>query len=135
MELMIVIAILGMLSVIAAGKFTELVAKSKDGYTKGALGNIRSALAVYYADNISYPADDLSSLTADGKYLNILPKAKLPNTGHPDTASVATGASTGSFITDAGGWAYDNNSLDTGWGSINVNCGHKNTKDETWSGQ
>ena len=133
-ELMIVVAIIGILAAISTGKFSDLLAKSKEGHTKGALSYARSALAIYYAENAAYPTDDLSSLTASGKYIEVLPTVKLPNTGHPDGNAVVTGASIGTFITDAGGWAYDNNATDPGWGIIDINCDHQNTKGETWSG-
>ncbi|MBI3505893.1 MAG: prepilin-type N-terminal cleavage/methylation domain-containing protein [Proteobacteria bacterium] len=79
-ELMIVVAIIGILAAVAVPKFAELIRKSQEGATKGALGAVRSALSIYYGDNEgAYPADDLSSLTVNGKYLAQLPTAKAPS--------------------------------------------------------
>jgi prepilin-type N-terminal cleavage/methylation domain-containing protein len=46
-ELMIVVAIIGILSAIAVPKFADLLRKSQEGKTKGKLGAIRSALYIY----------------------------------------------------------------------------------------
>lgn len=133
-ELMIVVAIIGILAAIAVPKFAELIDKSKEGYTKGALSTVRSAISVYYADNDGwYPADDLSSLLAGHKYMNDLPVTKTPKTGHGETRAVATGNSTFTFITDAGGWAYENAPSTPGWGSTAVNCSHLTLHGAGWS--
>ncbi|MDO8734379.1 MAG: type II secretion system protein, partial [Elusimicrobiota bacterium] len=66
-ELMIVVAIIGILAAIAIPKFADLIKKSKEGSTKGSLGAIRSALTIYYGEQEGvYPK---ASLTAsyDGK--------------------------------------------------------------------
>ena len=133
-ELMIVVAIIGILAVISIPKFSDLIDKSKEGYTKGALSTLRSAVAVYYADNLGrYPADDLSSLLAGHKYINSIPVVKIPRTPHLVTDAVATGASTGTYISDVGGWAYINDPSDRDWGRISVNCSHLDIKGEDWS--
>ena len=44
-ELMIVVAIIGILAAIAIPKFAELIRKSNEGASKGNLGSIRSALS------------------------------------------------------------------------------------------
>jgi prepilin-type N-terminal cleavage/methylation domain-containing protein len=49
-ELMIVVAIIGILASIAIPKFADLIRKSKEGATKGNLGSLRSALSIYYGD-------------------------------------------------------------------------------------
>ena len=45
-ELMIVVAIIGILAAIAIPKFAELIRKSNEGASKGSLGSIRSALSI-----------------------------------------------------------------------------------------
>jgi len=49
-ELMIVVAIIGILAAIAIPQFAQLVAKSQEGATKGNLGTLRSSLSIYYGD-------------------------------------------------------------------------------------
>src|SRR4051812_23877548 len=79
-ELMIVIAVLAILVAIALPQYSSLVNKAGEASTKGNLGTLRSALAIYFGDNDSqnYPSDDLTSLSNNMKYLPRIPAAKLP---------------------------------------------------------
>src|SRR5438309_1815464 len=93
-ELMIVVAIIGILAAIAIPQFANLVSKSQEGRTKANLGTIRSALSIYYGDTEGwYPvvANGLSGLTVGNRYLQAVPNSDLPKTtnsaGH---ASVST---------------------------------------------
>src|SRR5688572_31367292 len=78
-ELMIVVAIIGILAAIAIPKFADLIRKSNEGASKGNLGAVRSALSIYYGDMEGVYPDNPVSLTANGKYLGVIPKAKTPN--------------------------------------------------------
>src|ERR1041385_5418471 len=96
-ELMIVVAIIGILAAIAIPQFANLVAKSQKGRTKANLGTIRSALSIYYGDMEGwYPIDKLASLSTASRYLQVIPDTDLPKTtnsvGHSPT-SVVTNAS------------------------------------------
>ena len=140
-ELMIVVAIIGILAAIAIPKFADLINKSKEGATKGSLSSVRSAIQVYYGDNEGwFPADTLGVLTNNGKYISQIPVAKLPTTGHVDSAVViaystvtAAGVYTpaaGTFET--GGWGYVNNPTATAiWGSFMANCTHEDIKGQS----
>ena len=129
-ELMIVVAIIGILAAIAIPKFAELIRKSNEGASKGNLGSIRSALSIYYGDMEGQYPVDLNSLTVNGKYMTAIPKAKVPN-WHADSASVNQAAAP---VSDsAGGWAYDNIATDSNFGSLWVNCTHTDTKGSIWT--
>ena len=130
-ELMIVVAIIGILAAIAIPKFAELIRKSNEGASKGSLSAIRSALSIYYGDMEGLYPVDLSSLTGNGKYLTSIPKAKAPNY-HADSASISQNSGTTS-ISDAGGWAYDNTPGDANFGTLWVNCTHTDTKGSRWT--
>jgi prepilin-type N-terminal cleavage/methylation domain-containing protein len=54
-ELMIVVAVIGILAGIAVPRYMDFVTRAKEGATKGNLGAIRSAVNIYYADNAFYP--------------------------------------------------------------------------------
>src|SRR5947209_2286840 len=127
-ELMIVVAIIGILAAIAIPQFAQLVAKSQEGATKGNLGSIRSALSIYYGDTEGfYPTDTLSSLTVSSKYLQSIPKCNLPRTtndvGHGTTNTVSANPVFNTAINDGSGWAYDNSGLGgtPTWGTLVVN--------------
>jgi len=150
-ELMIVVAIIGILAAIAIPKFADLINKSKEGATKGALSSVRSALQVYYGDNEGwFPADDLAILVSNAKYINEIPLAKLPTTGHADARTVVTLSSmtsTGAFDvtavggsgtpetaigTGGGGWVYMNDPTKSKyWGTLIANCIHSDIKGQT----
>src|SRR5436190_656992 len=65
-ELMIVVAIIGILAAVAIPKFANLIRKSQEGSTKGNLGSLRSAISIYYGDMEGQYPGDLNSLTVDG---------------------------------------------------------------------
>ena len=123
-ELMIVVAIIGILAAIAIPKFADLINKAKEGSTKGALSSVRSAIQVYYGDNEGwFPADDLSCLTLNAKYIAEIPLAKMPGTAHADSRVVAV-----AFL-DAAGWYYANDPATAAtWGNFVVDCTHEDIK-------
>ena len=129
-ELMIVVAIIGILAAIAIPKFADLIRKSNEGATKGNLGAIRSSLSIYYGDMEGvYPVDPASP-TVSGKYLRVIPVAKTPPYHADSNAFTLTSNQTG---TDTGGWGYNNVSSETDFGTIWVACTHTDTKGKNWS--
>jgi prepilin-type N-terminal cleavage/methylation domain-containing protein len=138
-ELMIVVAIIGILASIAIPKFAELIRKSNEGKSKGNLGAIRSALSIYYADNEgSYPTDHLEALTQNGKYIDKLPASETPPY-HASSANVSNNDDLGMGampFSDSGGWVYWNWTAGmTGYnqGDLWVSCVHTDTKSSVWS--
>jgi len=140
-ELMIVVAIIGILAAIAIPKFADLVRKSQEGRTKGNLTTIRSALSVYYGDNEGiFPYILNSGLTSGEKYLKEMPKIVVPaftdqgNTGHGETQAVSTLTDyAASSVTDSGNWGYVNNNANINWGKIFVACTHNDSKGTVWN--
>jgi len=49
-ELMIVVAIIGILAAIAIPRFAQMLEKSKEGATKGNIGALKSATEIYYGN-------------------------------------------------------------------------------------
>ena len=129
-ELMIVVAIIGILAPIAIPKFAELIRKSGEGASKGNLGSIRSSLSIYYGDMEGQYPSSLSGLTVAGKYLATVPNAKVPNY-HPDSNAEKDGGALAA--NDAGGWVYDNSVGDANIGNMQINCTHTDTKGSIWS--
>jgi general secretion pathway protein G len=127
-ELMIVVAIIGILAAIAIPKFAELIRKSSEGASKGNLGAIRSSLSIYYGDLEGQYPSDLASLTINGKYLTTVPMAKAPNYHSDRSVAVQQAASD-----DGGGWLYNNINTDANFGTVWVNCTHTDTKGSIWT--
>ncbi|MBI4375022.1 MAG: prepilin-type N-terminal cleavage/methylation domain-containing protein [Elusimicrobia bacterium] len=131
-ELMIVVAIIGILAAIAIPKFSNLIRKSQEGAGKGNLGSVRSALSIYYGDMEGVYPTELESLTVAGKYLSALPQAKTPP-HHTDNSGVADGAATVTEAAPAGGWFYNSVVADANFGTVLVNCTHTDTKNSIWT--
>ena len=127
-ELMIVVAIIGILAAIAIPKFAELISKSSEGAYKGNLGAVRSALSIYYGDMEGQHPADLPALTVSGKYLSAIPVAKAPNY-HADSSAVVDQT----LANDAAGWSYNDTVGNANFGTLWVNCTHTDTKSSIWT--
>ncbi|OGS12510.1 MAG: hypothetical protein A3J70_10965 [Elusimicrobia bacterium RIFCSPHIGHO2_02_FULL_61_10] len=127
-ELMIVVAIIGILAAIAIPKFADLINKAKEGSTKGALSSVRSAIQVYYGDNEGwFPADSLACVTLNAKYIAEIPLAKMPGTGHGDSRLVSPVSA--AALADSAGWFYYNDTTAAvTWGNFVVSCTHEDIK-------
>ena len=154
-ELMIVVAIIGILAAIAIPKFADLLRKSQEGTTKGNLGNLRSVLSIYYADTEgNFPNDDLASLTVNAKYIAAIPKAKSPSY-HAEDNRVCVGLLSGTdgncrlglgapanYDGQVGGilWVYWETDTPPMMGPARrrgefwLGCTHTDTKGSSWSG-
>ncbi|MHB2026775.1 MAG: type II secretion system protein [Elusimicrobiota bacterium] len=126
-ELMIVVAIIGILAAIAIPKFADLIRESKEGATKGNLGSVRSALSIYYGDQQGIYPQQLYDLTLSSKYLSAVPLAKTPSYHSDSSAEVDASA-----VSDAGGWFFDNVPTDANYGTVLVNCTHTDTVGNVW---
>lgn len=132
-EIMITVAIISILAVIAMPRFSKLVNKSRESSTTGSLTSLRSTLNIYYGANHIHPTDNLAALTANGTYISVIPPTKLPGTPHQDSNAVSVGASTGTALTDSGGWAYVNDPDSKHYGTVFVNCSHADSKGSAWN--
>jgi len=70
-ELIVVIAIIGVLVSLGYTNYQTSLARARDGKRKGDLEQIRSALEMYRTDNQAYPAGTLISGQTIGSYLTI----------------------------------------------------------------
>jgi len=129
-ELMIVVAIIGILASIAIPKFAELIRKAGEGAGRGNLGSLRSALTVYYGDMEGQYPSALSSLTVGGKYLSVIGPAKTPNY-HTDSSAEVDALP--SATTDSGKWLYNNTAGDANVGLLLLDCTHTDTKGLIWT--
>ena len=99
-ELMIVVAIIGILAAIAIPKFAQMLEKSREGATKGNLGAMRSAVTIYYSEKEgTWPGDLTTSFTS---YLYPIPPAKATPLGNSNAISAESTVP----ATVGTGWAY-----------------------------
>jgi uncharacterized RDD family membrane protein YckC len=124
------------------GKFKDLKVKSGEGATKGGLGLLRSASAIYYGDaEGQYPATLEAMINPE--FLKDIPKTKLAD--HKETSVwTAYGAEVcgpkkeygneidATKLKDTGGWGYAADPKSSCWGQIFVDCTHKDSKGKPW---
>ncbi|MFH1784248.1 MAG: prepilin-type N-terminal cleavage/methylation domain-containing protein [bacterium] len=121
-ELMIVVAIIGILSAVAIPRFADLITKSKEGATKGNLGALRSAVSIYYGDNEGFFPTAITSVDFIGAddYMETIPEARTGD--HGDNTGVdefATEALMIAGYNDDGEWSYGSTT-----GVVRVDCSH-----------
>lgn len=135
-EIVIAIAVVLILSIIAIPKLSDMLRKSNEGATKGSLGALRSAIAMYYGDHEgNYPsADIVKELTENDKYINEIPYAYCPP-HHGKSNNIIT--KDFDKNKDKGGWAYKADDEEDGTGKVKgqiwVNCSCTDSKGNVWS--
>ncbi|MBI5867496.1 MAG: prepilin-type N-terminal cleavage/methylation domain-containing protein [candidate division Zixibacteria bacterium] len=109
-ELVIIIVILGIIAAVAIPKYVDMVTEAKVSAAKGALGGLRSAISIYYANTAlktgtaTWPPID-SVRTVGVVMAQSLPKNPYQSDSNaPD--SVVTGVTKGTTVGARGGWAY-----------------------------
>jgi prepilin-type N-terminal cleavage/methylation domain-containing protein len=140
-ELMIVVAIIGILAAVAIPKFADLVTKSKEAAVKGNLGAVRSAVSIYYGDTEGvYPSNLFDGLTTGSRYLpsGSVGSFTIPNVGtnpghdcSQTTAAQILQATAMPAGSDAAGLFYYNGGTEIG--DLVVRCSHNDTKGSVWT--
>ncbi len=135
-ELMIVVAIIGILAALALPKFASLVEKSREAATKGNLNSMTSAVSIYYGDNEGvYPTWLITSANYSfSKYLENIPPVKATQSGIGNGITEGPSGTSVLHTTDEGitatgtGWRY--NSLN---GHVFVNSSATDSKATAYS--
>lgn len=130
-ELMIVVAIIGILAAVAIPKFAQMLEKAREGATKGNVGAIKSAVSIFYGDNTGIFPTSLTD-TLFKNYLSSIPPMKVthPGSGNPLSGSSTKITTSNAVIYEAIGAA----SADDGWkynlvsGDVWVNNSQTDTK-------
>ncbi|MGM0441306.1 MAG: type II secretion system protein [Elusimicrobiota bacterium] len=148
-ELMIVVAIIGILAAVAIPRFADLIDRAKEAQTKGNLSSLRSAVSIYYGSNqgeapysTTYDsstdedtAADLQTALVD-EYISSIPSGEVPFIDTDDDGESNSSASweqnvdatfnnygspTNPEVTD--GWSYDPNGPNTWIGISGADTG------------
>jgi type II secretion system protein G len=144
-ELMIVVAIIGILAAIAIPRFAALIDKAREAGARGNLGALRSAIAIYYGDTKGYWPRSLDGVShaviGTGneteplpafvpKYLARIPYATLKRNADNNRSNNVTMVLTtedqeiaaSQIPGNIGGWIYSSNS-----GDIRINSTFQDT--------
>ncbi|MFH2205140.1 MAG: type II secretion system protein [Elusimicrobiota bacterium] len=143
-ELMIVVAIIGILSMVAIPKFADMVRKSHEGATKGNLAALRSAIQIYYGDTEgTYPTNSYSTNSSVltnalvPTYINAIPISRASPYHDPSTKVYCHRSiwGTGTHQHDGWGWIYDGDKayLDANLGKVWVGCTHTDKNGSNWT--
>ncbi|MDR2457861.1 MAG: hypothetical protein LBD41_05215 [Clostridiales Family XIII bacterium] len=124
-EAIIAILGLGLLIFVTVHKCFRVLEQSKEIATKKGLSSLRSAIALYYADNNgNYPSNNISKELVEKGYIEKIPYVYLPHykkSNHITTINFDKN-------TDLGGWAYKvDDTLDYSGhtkGQVWINCSH-----------
>jgi len=115
-ELMIVVAIIGILASLALPKFAQLVEKSREATTKGNIAAIQSAISIYYGDNEGiYPTYlEVSSEYIFSRFMDSIPPVKATHSGVGTTGTNESPSGTNVQMTTSEvitatntGWRYN----------------------------
>ncbi len=134
-ELMIVVAIIGILAAIAIPKFAQMLEKSREGATKGTLGSLKSAASIYYGDQQGIWPSTLNALStySFSKYMDNISAVKVTGAFVPGCTSpvgnLVTMTTQGRAPTASStGWLYDSTN-----GSVYVNSTVHDSKNIPYS--
>jgi general secretion pathway protein G len=135
-ELMIVVAIIGILAAVAIPRFAEMLEKAREGATKGNVGAVKSAVSIYYGDNTGvWPTDITWNF---GKYMDRMPPVKVTHPaslgtgqyllGGSVTVVYCTSGANATIATNTDGWKYNRDN-----GDVWVNNSQTDTKGGQYS--
>jgi prepilin-type N-terminal cleavage/methylation domain-containing protein len=129
-ELMIVVAIIGILAAIALPRFAQMLEKSREGSTNGNLGSIKSAASIYYGDAQGIWPTTLNSFSgyAFSRYIDNVNAVKVTGAfvvGSPSPQGNVVAFTSASSVPTGGavGWLYD-----SAFGNVYVNSTVKDSK-------
>jgi prepilin-type N-terminal cleavage/methylation domain-containing protein len=132
-ELMIVVAIIGILAAVAIPRFAEMLEKAREGATKGNVGAIKSAVSIYYGDNTGIWPNDITFNFS--KYMDRMPPVKITHPGTLGGVTLAGSITTvtnvtvdATIATNGDGWKYNATS-----GNVWVNNSQTDTKGTAYS--
>ena len=110
-ELVIIIVVLGILAAVAIPRYAEMVGEARESACKGALGGLRSAISIYYANEaLRTGAADWPPMDSI-RTVGVVMEQSIPKNPYQsdDSApdSIVTGVTKGTTVGARGGWAYN----------------------------
>lgn len=131
-ELMIVVAIIGILAAIAIPKFAQMMEKSREGATKGNIGALKSAISIYQGDWQGVAPNDLLSWFSTGgsvAYIDGIPAVKVTGKNPRNSLTASWTNPSGNVVneTNLGGYTAGTAAVYTAVFDTAANGGSPNT--------
>ena len=109
-ELVIIIAVLGILAAVAIPKYQDLTVQSKSGACKAALGGLRSAVSIFYANQAATNGAAAWPTYVQTTTVGTVMEQAIPGNPYQLSASapdsIVVGVTKGTIVGARGGWAY-----------------------------
>jgi MSHA pilin protein MshA len=127
-ELVIVIVILGILAAVAIPKFIDLTTQAKQSSCKGALGGVRSGVAIFYANKAATTGTATWPTLDELKGTAVMAQGMPANpyyTNSSEAVDVTDGAgkTKGDTVGSSAGWVY-NSSTGEFWSNTTQDSSH-----------
>jgi MSHA pilin protein MshA len=110
-ELVIIIVILGILAAVAIPRYQDMSAQAREAAARGSLGNVRSAITIYYANQAVTTGIATWPTLVQLETANTVLAQTMPRNPYQTIAnapdSVVTGVTKGVIVGTRGGWAYN----------------------------
>lgn len=135
-ELMIVVAIIGILAAIAIPRFAQMLEKAREASTKGNIGALKSAASIYYGDwEGKWPSTlDTAPDRPFSRYMDVIPKVKVTAPNEVDYSPDEDGDAMHYLVRlvppsmKGFGWAYDSQT-----GNVYINSVSIDTKERSYT--
>ena len=109
-ELVIIIAVLGILAAVAIPKYADITSEGKEAAARGALGGLRSGVTIYYANAAVTTGTATWPTVVQLGTSGVVMEQAIPSNPYQSSDSAAdsivTGVTKGTIVGTRGGWAY-----------------------------
>jgi prepilin-type N-terminal cleavage/methylation domain-containing protein len=109
-ELVIILVALGILAAVAIPRYADITDESRLSACKGALGGLRSAISVYYANQAVTTGTPTWPSITDVQTAGVVMEHAIPANPYQAAAnapdSIVAGVTKGVVVGTRGGWAY-----------------------------
>lgn len=110
-ELVIIIVVLGILAAVAIPKYQDITSEAKEASARAALGGLRSAITIYYANQAVTTGTAIWPTLAQLETYGAVMAQGIPRNPYQATAnapdSICTGVTRGVLVAGGrGGWCY-----------------------------